>query len=127
VFTYLLPLAVSTDSSSDIWTAAKAIMGDFYGKLLGISTLVGVVSIAICLIWRMVSANPKTVEVCNGWIKRVAITWFILNLLGFIMNYIQPLVKNGQYSYGDSAMVRIIVPLAAQIHFISPTILSFIK
>lgn len=93
----------------DIWTWANQTMGSVYGKLVGISTLAGVLAVVVCLIWRMISANPKSVEVCNTWIKRIVITWIIINVLGFIINYIQPLVKGGQYQVTSGA--AIIAPL----------------
>ena len=36
------------------------------------------------------------------WLKRIVITWIILNSLGFIVAYLQPLIAGGNYSPGGS-------------------------
>lgn len=80
-----------------MWDRFSTIMNDFYGKLLGISTIVAVTMAAIALIIRMVSKNQKTVDEATAWIKRIVITWIILNSIGLIVAYIQPLIAGGNY------------------------------
>ena len=80
-----------------VWGRFSSIMNDFYGKLLGISTIVAVTMAAIALIIRMVSKNQKTVDEATAWIKRIVITWIILNSIGLIVAYIQPLIASGNY------------------------------
>ena len=78
-----------------MWDRFSTIMNDFYGKLLGISTIVSMAAIA--LIIRMVSKNQKAVDEATAWIKRIVITWIILNSIGLIVAYIQPLIAGGNY------------------------------
>jgi putative copper export protein len=73
-------------------------MKDIYGQLLGISTIVAVTAAAVALIVRMVSRNQRAVDEATSWLKRILVTWLILNTLGFIIAYIQPLIQGGQYS-----------------------------
>lgn len=80
-----------------VWDRFSSIMNDFYGKILGISTIVAVTMAAIALIIRMVSKNQKTVDEATAWIKRIVITWIILNSIGLIVAYIQPLIAGGNY------------------------------
>ena len=68
-----------------VWDRFSSIMNDFYGKLLGISTIVAVTMAAIALIIRMVSKNQKTVDEATAWIKRIVITWINLNSIGVIL------------------------------------------
>ena len=73
-------------------------MRDIYGQLVGISTIVAVTVAAIALLVRMVSRNQSAVDEATSWLKRVDVTWIILNTLGFIVAYLQPLIAGGQYT-----------------------------
>ncbi len=81
-----------------MWDRFSTIMKDFYGKLVAISTIVAVTMAAVALIVRMVSRNQRTVDEATAWLKRIIITWIILNSLGFIVAYVQPLVAGGNYA-----------------------------
>ena len=76
----------------------STIMRDIYGQLVGISTIVAVTVAAIALLVRMVSRNQRAVDEATSWLKRVVVTWIILNTLGFIVAYLQPLIAGGQYT-----------------------------
>ena len=84
--------------SGNIWTTFTNVMKDIYTQLLGISTIVAVVAAAIALIIRMVSRNQRAVDEATSWLKRIVVTWIILNTLGFIIAYIQPWLAGGQYT-----------------------------
>ena len=83
--------------SETIWDRFSTIMRDFYGKIVAISTIVAVTMAAVALIVRMVSRNQKAVDEATAWLKRIVITWIILNSLGFIVAYLQPLLTGGNY------------------------------
>ncbi len=85
-------------AAETIWDRFGTIMKDFYGKIIGISTIVAVVMAAIALIVRMVSRNQKVVDEATAWLKRIVITWIILNSLGLIVAYVQPLIAGGNYA-----------------------------
>lgn len=74
------------------------VMKDVYSKLLGLSTILAVTSATIALLVRMISRNQRAVDEATTWLKRIAVTWVILNTLGFIVAYIQPWFAGGQYS-----------------------------
>ena len=80
-----------------IWDRFSTIMKDFYLKIVAISTIVAVTMSAVALIVRMVSRNQKSVDEATAWLKRIIITWIILNSLGFIVAYLQPLIAGGNY------------------------------
>ena len=84
--------AVETET---IWDRFSTIMRDFYSKIIAISTIVAVTMSAVALIVRMVSRNQKAVDEATAWLKRIVITWMILNSLGFIVAYLQPLIVGG--------------------------------
>ena len=84
--------------AATIWDRFSAIMQDIYGQIVAISTIVAVTVGAIALIIRMVSRNQRAVDEATQWLKRIVITWIILNSLGFIVAYLQPLISGGNYN-----------------------------
>jgi len=85
-------------AADTIWTKFSDVMKDIYGKLLGISTIIAVVAATVALLVRMISRNQRAVDEASTWLKRIVITWIILNTLGFIIAYIQPWFAGGQYT-----------------------------
>jgi energy-converting hydrogenase Eha subunit G len=81
----------------NIWTKANEIMKDVYGQILTISTIAAVVTAAIALLLMNFSKNGKTVDESRAWLKRIIITWAILNGLGFIMAYVTPFFAGGEW------------------------------
>ena len=81
-----------------IWDRFSKIMRDVYGQLAGISTIVAVTAAAVALLVRMISRNQRAVDEATSWLKRIVVTWIVLNSLGFIVAYLQPLVSGGQYT-----------------------------
>lgn len=91
-------ISIQPVMAETIWDRFSTIMKDFYGQLIAISTIVAVTMAAIALIVRMVSRNQRAVDEATAWLKRIVITWIILNSLGFIVAYLQPLIAGGNYS-----------------------------
>ena len=85
-------------AADNIWTKASEIMKDVYGQVLGISTIAAVVTASIALLLMNFSKSGKTVDESRAWLKRIAITWAILNGLGFIMAYVTPFFSGGQWT-----------------------------
>mgnify|MGYP001020773548 CR=1 FL=1 len=67
--TMLTMFSTRAFAADTIWTKASAIMQDVYTQILSISTIAAVV----------------TAAESRAWLKRIIITWAILNSLGFIM------------------------------------------
>ncbi len=84
--------------AATIWDRFSTILQDIYGQIVAISTIVAVTVGAIALLIRMISRNQRAVEEATQWIKRIVITWIILNSLGFIVAYLQPLIAGGSYT-----------------------------
>ena len=82
--------AVRPVLAETIWDRFSKIMQDIYGQVVAISTIVAVTVAAIALIVRMVSRNQRAVDEATSWLKRIVITWIVLNTLGFIVAYLQP-------------------------------------
>ena len=81
-----------------IWEKAEEIMKDVYNQVLGISTIAAVVTAAIALLLLNFSKAEKTVTESRAWLRRIIITWAILNGLGFIMAYITPFFADGRWN-----------------------------
>lgn len=90
--------ASTTTTSPTIWTKFSDMMADVYGKLVGISTIVAVTAASVALLVRMISRNERAVAEATSWLKRIVVTWLVLNMLGFIVAYLQPLIQGGQYT-----------------------------
>lgn len=91
-------LAVQPVFADTIWDRFSAILKDVYGQVVAISTIVAVTVAAIALLIRMISRNQRAVEEATGWLKRIVVTWIILNSLGFVVAYLQPLIQGGSYT-----------------------------
>lgn len=85
-------------AAETIWDRFSTIVRDFYLQILAISTIVAVTASSVALIVRMVSRNQKAVDEATSWLKRIVVTWILLNSLGLIVAYIQPLITGGNYT-----------------------------
>ena len=84
--------------AADMWSKAEDIMKDVYAKILGISTIAAIVTASTALLLMNFSKSGKTVDESRSWLKRIAITWCILNGLGFIMAYVSPFFAGGKWT-----------------------------
>ena len=88
---YMMVMFAQPAAAADtMWTRFSTIIADVYGELVGISTIVAVV--------RMISRNERAVAEATSWLKRIVVTWIVLNTLGFVVAYLQPLIQGGQYT-----------------------------
>ncbi len=88
----------TTTAATNVWDKANEIMRDVYTQILAISTIAAVVTAAIALLMMNFSKSGKTVDESRAWLKRIAITWAVLNGLGFIMAYITPFFTGGKWN-----------------------------
>ena len=93
-----LILSLQPVLADDIWSRFSTIMKDVYGELVGISTIEAVTAAAVALLIRMISRNQRAVDEATSWLKRIIVTWLVLNTLGFAVAYLQPLIQGGMYN-----------------------------
>ena len=103
VLTAMPAFATGEDNSAaaagtTVWTKASEIMQDVYTQILAISTIAAIVTASVALLLMNFSRSGKTVDESRAWLKRIVITWAILNSLGFIMSYIVPFFEGGQWA-----------------------------
>ena len=94
----LMSMQVFAAPTPDMWTKATEIMKDVYSKIVTISTIAAVVTAAVALLLMNFSKNSRTVDESRAWLKRIIISWAILNGLGFIMAYVTPWFSVGSYT-----------------------------
>lgn len=97
-FAYMFALQTNQVLAADMWTKAETIMKDVYGKILGISTIAAIVTASVALLLMNFSKSGKTVDESRAWLKRIAISWVILNGLGFILAYVSPFFADGKWN-----------------------------
>lgn len=84
--------------AATVWEKANEIMKDVYNQILLISTIAAIVTASIALLMMNFSKSGKTVDESRAWLKRIIITWAILNGLGFIMSYVTPFFADGRWN-----------------------------
>lgn len=89
-------------SAVTIWEKANEIMKDVYSQILAISTIAAIVTASVALLMMNFSRSGRTVDESRAWLKRIIITWIVLNGLGFIMAYITPFFAGGQWTPGTT-------------------------
>ncbi|MDY4095715.1 MAG: hypothetical protein SOY47_03180 [Lachnospiraceae bacterium] len=97
-FAYMFALQTNQVFAADMWTKAETILKDVYGKILGISTIAAIVTASVALLLMNFSKSGKTVDESRAWLKRIVISWVILNGLGFILAYVSPFFADGKWN-----------------------------
>lgn len=85
-------------AATTVWDKASQIMKDVYGQILAISTIAAIVTASVALLLMNFSRSGRTVDESRAWLKRIVITWVILNGLGFIMAYVTPFFADGKWT-----------------------------
>ena len=83
---------------TDIWGWLDYALKDLYNKFLSVSTIAACVAASVCLILMNFSTDDRAVATSRAWLKRILLSWVILNVLGFIMAYLVNLARGGAYT-----------------------------
>lgn len=94
----LFVCSVQPVMAANVWDKAKEIMKDVYNQIVLISTIAAVVTASVALLMMNFSKSGKTVDESRAWLKRIAISWVILNGLGFILAYVTPFFSDGKWN-----------------------------
>lgn len=81
----------------DIWSWLQTALSDVYNKFLSVSTIAACVAASVCLILMNFSTDDRAVSTSRAWLKRILVSWVVLNVLGFIMTYLVNLTSGGRY------------------------------
>lgn len=94
----LFACSIQPVMAADMWDKASEIMKDVYNQIVLISTIAAIVTASVALLMMNFSKSGKTVDESRAWLKRIIITWAILNGLGFIMAYVTPFFAGGKWT-----------------------------
>lgn len=97
-FAYFFALQTNQVMAADMWSKAESIMKDIYGKIVGISTIAAIVTASVAMLLMNFSKSGKTVDESRAWLHRIAISWVILNGLGFVLAYVTPFFSDGKWN-----------------------------
>lgn len=98
VVTVMAATSMNVFAAETVWQKANQIMKDVYTQILTISTIAAIVTASIALLMMNFSKSGRTVDESRAWLKRIIITWAILNGFGFIMAYITPFFSGGKWN-----------------------------
>lgn len=76
----------------DMWTLANKIIIDVYNKIAGISTVLAALMTTVCVVGMKLSNNQQKVDQSVDWLKRIWISWAIINGIGAFLAYVKPLL-----------------------------------
>ncbi len=94
----VLAMTITPVYATTIWEKANEILQDVYSQVLLISTIAAVVTACIALLMMNFSKSGKAVDEARAWLKRIVISWAILNSMGFILAYIAPFFEGGKWN-----------------------------
>ena len=75
----------------DMWTVAKKIIVDVYGKIVSISTVLAGLMSAIAVIGAKMASNQPKSDQAWDWLKRIWLAWAVINGIGAFIAYVAPL------------------------------------
>lgn len=84
-------------ADGDIIEAANSALNQYYGKIIGIVTLVAAFFILCAFIWIMVSPSGQGAQVPISWIKRIIICWILILSFNGIVILVKNLTSGMQY------------------------------
>ena len=94
LFTLLLTCLFTTTvfaAGKNLFEVADDIIRDVYSKIAGVSTVLAGLMSAVAVIGAKLSNNQHKSDQAWDWLKRIWLSWAILNLMGAILAYITPL------------------------------------
>lgn len=90
----------SSKAFSEIAKTLSDLFKDVFNAVKGALTVVCIAIIAICLLLRIISKDPRKVEEATAWAKRVVITWGIFMILGLLVSFMSDF--GGDHGVQDS-------------------------
>ena len=94
LFTLLLTSVFTTTvfaAGENLFEVADDIIRDVYSPIVGVSTVLACLMTAFAVISAKVSNNQHKSDQAWDWLKRIWLSWMVLNTMGAILAYITPL------------------------------------
>lgn len=96
----------ATTGAVDIFARLKTMLDTIGGKLTGVTTIIAAVLVVFCLLIRMFSRSPRSIESANEWLKRIAISWIAINSLKYIVALLTNLVGTDGTYWSNGTVLR---------------------
>ena len=85
-------MTIDVFAVEDMWTVANRIIIDVYNHIAGISTVLAALMTTVCVVGMKLSNNQQKVDQSVDWLKRIWISWAIINGIGAFLAYVRPLL-----------------------------------
>ena len=82
---------ITAFAADDMWTVANRIIVDVYSKIAGVSTVLAGLMSAVAVIGAKLSNNQHKVDQAWDWLRRIWISWAVINGIGAFIAYVVPL------------------------------------
>ena len=89
---FALSASATGGGVEDMWTVANRIIIDVYNHIAGISTVLAALMTPVCVVGMKLSNNQQKVDQSVDWLKRIWISWAIINGIGAFLAYVRPLL-----------------------------------
>lgn len=99
VMAMLCTMVFAFAANNNVFDNIKDALQKLYKDIFAITTVTAVIAATIALILRLVSRNQRVVDEATQWLKRIAISYVIINALGIIGPWLLSLIGNGAGQY----------------------------
>lgn len=89
----MIMISVPVYAVEDMWSVADRIIVDVYNKIAGISTVLAGLMTSVCVIGMKLANNQQKSDQAVDWLKRIWISWAIINGIGAFLAYVKPLLE----------------------------------
>lgn len=101
--TLLMTVYAEDDIGTDLVAKVKNIASKAYGLIVGVSSFVAAVFVAVCLFNMMLSKDEKKVNSSMDWLKRIIVCWVCIFLVSALFNW---LISNLGLSSGTTLQIN---------------------
>ena len=84
----------SATTTASIWTNVFNAISSIYSNLVLLATIIAATAAVIALLIRMISKNQRAVEEANSWLKRIAISYVLINAIGLMATFLENLLSD---------------------------------
>ncbi len=95
VMAMLCTMVFAFAANANVFENIKTALKNLYNDIFAITTVTAVIAATIALILRLVSRNQRVVDEATQWLKRIAISYVIINALGIIAPWLLGLIGSG--------------------------------
>lgn len=82
-----------THTGENMWDTANRVIVDVYNHVAGISTVLAGLMSAVAVIGAKISNNQHKVDQSWDWLRRIWISWTVINGIGAFLAYVRPLFE----------------------------------